>query len=388
LRQNKSIKLFEKYDEKKAKEDAVSSLANERQEIFSFDKIEPSLVFFNCDGQSISIISNNNKNDKEYKNLQDLWNSQNCNSSQKNDLIDYKNMKHKQFLEQIKTLFSLDTMDIKDISNICEKLGNYIFVSDNFIKMVRILLNIEAKIPVILMGETGVGKTKLLEMLATLYGKGKCRWKKLQIHAGITDQTIISFIDNVNKEVKEEGVEDELTWIFFDEINTCNSLGLITEIMCNHTYLGKKINKNFIFLGACNPYRILTKKMKESGLLYYNMKEDTKLNNLVYTVNPLPHSLLNFVFDFGSLREKDEEKYITNTIISILSKINPEKMNLKKSEYQKLIVEMIDSIVICHNYIREIFDRSSVSLREIRRFGLLFEYFLTFFKKIVIVIAI
>ena len=28
--------------------------------------------------------------------------------------------------------------------------------------------------------------------------------------------------------------------IFFDEINTCNSLGLITEIMCNHTYLGKK----------------------------------------------------------------------------------------------------------------------------------------------------
>ena len=46
--------------------------------------------------------------------------------------------------------------------------------------------------------------------------------------------------------------------------------------MCNHTYLGKQINENFIFLGACNPYRILTKKMKESGLIYYNMKE-TKL---------------------------------------------------------------------------------------------------------------
>ena len=63
-------------------------------------------------------------------------------------------------------------MNIEKLKQLCEKLGNYIFVSDNFIKMVRILLNIEAKIPVILMGETGVGKTKLLEMLTTLYGKG------------------------------------------------------------------------------------------------------------------------------------------------------------------------------------------------------------------------
>ena len=53
-------------------------------------------------------------------------------------------------------------MSLDDLKDICEKLGNYIFVSDNFIKMVAILLNIEAKIPVILMGETGVGKTKLI----------------------------------------------------------------------------------------------------------------------------------------------------------------------------------------------------------------------------------
>ena len=37
-----------------------------------------------------------------------------------------------------------------------KNLGYYILVSDNFIKMARILLNIEAKTPVILFGETGV----------------------------------------------------------------------------------------------------------------------------------------------------------------------------------------------------------------------------------------
>ena len=89
------------------------------------------------------------------------------------DLTNYKNLKHEEFLEQIKNIFCLGKLKIEDLKNICTKLGNYIFVSDNFIKIVVILLYIEAKIPIILMGETGVGKTKLLEMLAVLYGQGK-----------------------------------------------------------------------------------------------------------------------------------------------------------------------------------------------------------------------
>ena len=168
-----------------------------------------------------------------------------------------------------------------------------------------------------------------------------------------------------------------------DEINTCNSLGLITEIMCHHSYLGKKIDDNIIFLGACNPYRILTKKMKKSGLVYYNMKEKNILNNLVYTVNPLPHSLLNFVFDFASLQPDDEKKYINNTITSILSRFEREKLinSINESQYKSLKNEIIESINICHNFIREKYDQSSVSLREISRFSIFFEYFIKYFKK-------
>ena len=95
-------------------------------------------------------------------------------------------------------------MSIDGLKKICQDKGNYIFVCDNLIKMVRILLNIEAGIPVIMMGETGVGKTKLIEMLATLYGKGYLIMKSLNIHAGISDQDIIDFIENVTKDVKEE----------------------------------------------------------------------------------------------------------------------------------------------------------------------------------------
>ena len=301
-KQDENRIMFGKINEKLAKEDELKKLADEsnKQEIFSFEKIKPTLVFFNRDGSSLSIISNNDKNEKNYKNLRLLWNLSNMELNKIEDeeirevvnfkkddilwdLTNYKNLKHEEFLEQIKNIFCLDKFQIKDLKDICTKLGNYIFVSDNFIKIVVILLYIEAKIPIILMGETGVGKTKLLEMLAVLYGQGKPNWHKLQIHAGITDQKIIEFIEDVNRKYESQENKDETVCIFFDEINTCNSLGLLTEIMCNRTYLGKKIKDNYVFLGACNPYRIITKKMKESGLVYYNEKDNNKLNNLVYT---------------------------------------------------------------------------------------------------------
>ena len=387
-KQSESIDLFNKYeyDKNKEIENAINDLEKQKQEIFSFDLIKPSLVFFNRDGGSLSIISNNNPYEPEYKALYSLWNSRNVGLFSSQPLIDYKNLNHEQFLEQIKILFSLDNMSIKNLKNICVEQGNYIFVCDNFIKMVRILLNIESKIPVILMGETGVGKTKILEMLAILYGKGKLNWKKKEIHAGTTDEEIVSFIDEIieeeNKKIKFKKENEELVWVFLDEINTCNSLGLITEIMCNHTYLGKKINDNFVFLGACNPYRVLNKKMRETGLVYYNIKEKNKLNNLVYSVNPLPHALLNFVFDFGSLKAEDERKYITNTVISIIENILENELirNISQKEINKLLSQIIDSIVICHDFIREKYDKSSVSMREIRRFGMFFEHFIKYFS--------
>ena len=381
-RQTESIDIYNRYDQNLAIEKAISALENEKQEIFSFDDIKPSLVFFNKDGQSFGIISNADKNDEEYKELETLWNSNNPDTRRRIPLIDYKSMSHDKYLEEIQKVFSLDSFNIPKLKEICVKAGNYIFVCDNFIKMVRILLNIEAKIPVILMGETGVGKTKILEMLATLYGKGRLNWKKKEIHAGTTDEEIVAFIDKIIEEDKIENPDKDLTWVFFDEINTCNSLGLITEIMCKHTYLGKKISDNLVFLGACNPYRVLNKKMRESGLVYYNTKDKSKLNNLVYSVNPLPHSLLNFVFDFGSLRKKDEEKYIHNTIVSIIDNIKNNDLikNISDEDLGKLIEIISDSIVICHDFIREKYDRSSVSMREIRRFGIFFEYFIKYFS--------
>ena len=86
--------------------------------------------------------------------------------------------------------------------------------------------------------------------------------------------------------------------------------------------------------------------MRQSDLVYYNLKEKIKLNNLIYTVNPLPHSLLNFIFD--SLKEDDEKKYIQNRIISTLEKIKKEKIigNISDHDLIEIRNDIVNSIVI------------------------------------------
>jgi len=58
--------------------------------------------------------------------------------------------------------------------------------------MQLILLRINSKIPVIMMGETGCGKTSLITILADLLG---ATLHILNIHAGIEDKDIINFIE-------------------------------------------------------------------------------------------------------------------------------------------------------------------------------------------------
>ena len=178
-------------------------------------------------------------------------------------------------------------------------------------------------------------------------------------------------------------------------------MGLISELICKHSCQGQALPENIVFIAACNPYRKKEKKLsineqkfgldidqahKQQKSLNIKEIEDikkSKKNNLVYSVNPLPHSLLNFVFDFGNLSAQDEKDYIKYIIKDIINKIYYQKqikknMKEKKDEdenlknLKKLAEEMITE---AQNYIREFTDKSSVSLREIRRFNIFYEFF-------------
>ena len=111
-------------------------------------------------------------------------------------LIDYRALTHEDFIPHVKNILNLNTLSLEKIMEIA---GSYCFTSDNFIKMILILLRTRAGIPVILMGETGCGKTSLIKILSTLLNNGTMNLKIKNIHAGIKDQDIIDFIEQVNE---------------------------------------------------------------------------------------------------------------------------------------------------------------------------------------------
>ena len=415
--------LFGQYDEGKDINKAINDLANYSHEVISYEKIDPSLLFFHEGaGESFSIITNKKPDDREYKSLLELKNSQAFSKKEMlKSLPKYSNFNKVQFLEELKNILDIKNPVEREIQSEWKSLeeitGNYVITADNFVKMVLILLRIRSNIPVIMMGETGCGKTSLIRKLSEMKNNGHSdKMKILNIHAGTNDNDIINFIneivipeankiEKINEEEKKKRMkmqqlfEEIKLWVFLDEINTCKSMGLISELMCKHTCQGKPLPSNIVFIAACNPYRQRESKgikeekigldinqaVKQKNLLNDKEKAEinkSKSNNLVYTVNPLPHSLLNFVFDFGNLTQKDEEDYIRCIIKESIEKIYfKAQKQVDINNDQKLIqLKKLagDLIIDAHKFIREFNDRSTVSLREIRRFNIFYEFFYTY----------
>ena len=295
------------------------------------------------------------------------------------------------YLTRIKRILDLPYSKKDLLSIIEEKNNNYVITNDNFKKMVLLIYRINADVPVIIMGDTGCGKTALITVLNqiihnggnTLYldkmkmmgPDGKLNKNKydidknetiptliiINIHPGITDKILCDYMEKVNKIAKKDNKE---IWLFFDEMNTCLSLSLLTEIFINRTYNEKPLCKNIRFIGACNPYRRRKDNKEKCGLSLSNDNEE----ELVYLVQPLPQSLLYYVFSFGSIDSEDEKKYIQ----SIIQKSFTEEENTLHNITR-------DAISACHIYLREKFDASVVSLREIARFSKCIEFFNNYF---------
>ena len=417
---------FGEYDEGEDVDKGVNDLATNSQRVVSYEEIDPSLLFFHeGDGQLFSIITNKRPNDKEYKDLLGLKNYQALSEKDKlKSLPKYndENFDKFKFLEELKEILDIPNPikrgEPSERKSLEEIAGNYVFTADNFVKMVLILLRIRSNIPVIMMGETGCGKTSLIRKLSEMKNNGNAnKMKILNIHAGTNDNDIIKFIkekvlpdalkiEEENKIEREKRkkmnllFEEEKIWVFLDEINTCKSMGLISELMCKHTCQGEPIPSNIVFIGACNPYRKRESKDKQVEKIgldinlankekkFLNDKEKEELerakrSNLVYTVNPLPHSLLNFVFNFGSLTPNDEKKYIRSIIKESLENVFSKQNRLSQQDIKLNKIKKLagDMVISAHEFIKEISDKSAVSLREIRRFNIFYEFFYDYLYK-------
>ena len=89
----------------------------------------------------------------------------------------------KDFLNKIIWALNLP-YKVEDLLDIIEKDNNYVITNDNFKKMALLLYRIIANVPVIIMGDTGCGKTSLINVLNQILNGGKTTFEYTDIKSG------------------------------------------------------------------------------------------------------------------------------------------------------------------------------------------------------------
>ncbi|XP_041354587.1 E3 ubiquitin-protein ligase rnf213-alpha-like [Gigantopelta aegis] len=255
----------------------------------------------------------------------------------------------------------------------------YELTTDNVKKILAIFMRFRCNIPVLIMGETGCGKTRLVKFLCSLQSPPGVEVENMvimKVHGGTTADDIIKKVHKAERLAQANAKINAhmYTVLFFDEANTTESIGLIKEIMCDGTMDGQplQLSDKLKIVAACNPYRKhsdeLIQRLEKAGLGYHVDAEKTTdklgrvpMRRLVYRVQPLPQSMLPLVWDFGQLNTTVEELYIRQMVNHYIhDDMLPQIPGL---------VEVISTILIqSQNFMRDQQDECSfVSLRDVER---------------------
>ena len=362
---------------------ADSMVARMKDMILWNDSNHLFIIFHRQDSQSVTPI---------YKDIgrvpPDIRNLFETQMSKQQTFLNYGKMSHTELQMELEKICRESNTPF-DVEKLKELKTSYALTPDNFLKMILIYLRIQSHIPVIIMGETGCGKTTLVQYLARV---SEVPFYKMNLHAGVTEEMIVKFINDLKSKAKgsptdentskyREGsthtnendphakdadtteAEDFVTeniWVFLDEINTCDHLGLLNEIVCHHRCKGKFLPANLVFVAACNPYRLKPEEESSdhAGLETHDKRNKDEQSKLVYRVHPLPESMMDFVWDYGALDEEDEGLYIKRML----------------GEKEPIFIELV---VLSQHFMRKYEGNNyCVSLRDVNRCKHLKKYFM------------
>lgn len=296
-------------------------------------------------------------------------------------------------LQRVPFDISFDSLSrLEKLDRLCMVLGisyitdpdeTYELTTDNVLKMLAIEMRFRCNIPVVIMGETGCGKTRLVNFLCKLRRSfvEVENMKLVKVHGGTTAEMIYARIKEAevlaiaNK--KQHGLD---TVLFFDEANTTEAVSSIKEVLCDHTVEGKPLVScsGLQIIAACNPYRkhtpTMIQRLELAGLGYRVKADETKeklgsipLRQLVYRVHALPPSMIPLVWDFGQLNNLTEKMYIQQIVQRVTEHFRVDQADVK------VIAEVL---IVSQQYMRQRDDECSfVSLRDVERCMEVFKWF-------------
>lgn len=259
----------------------------------------------------------------------------------------------------------------------------YELTTDNMLKILAIEMRFRCGIPVIIMGETGCGKTRLIRFLSDLRRGGTAAetMKLVKVHGGTTADAIYDRVRKAEAQAVVNQSEHELdTILFFDEANTTEAVSCIKEVLCDRTVCGQPLlpDSGLHVIAACNPYRKHSEqtiaRLEAAGLGYRVRAEDTAdklgstpLRQLVYRVHALPPSLIPLVWDFGQLNAAAEKLYIQQIVQRLVA----------SSTMDPSVTRVVtDVLAASQDFMRAREDECGfVSLRDVERCVKVFRWF-------------
>jgi len=154
-----------------------------------------------------------------------------------------------------------------------------------------------------------------------------------------------------------------------DEYNTTSVMGIVKEVLADHSLDGKKLSKHLFFIGAMNPYTGVVEHQSsnstsESASVLQSSTQrvdytGVKNKSLEYVVRPCHASLNSIVLDFGNFESWHELQFVT-----ALCEQNDKYMPVR------------DIILRCQEFVRAAqLHNIKVSIRDILRALHLLDYF-------------
>jgi hypothetical protein len=152
--------------------------------------------------------------------------------------------------EGVDILRAVEGLDRDALGGVSALETGYVLTVDNVLKMLSIQMRLKLGLPVIIMGDTDI-----------------IAWMTKQISAAEKMRSCSRII------------------VFLDEVNTCNSMGLFKEIVCDRTMNGILIPDKIQIIAACNPYRLRTGKNlyggeEMAGLIFEHFSQGPSLENV------------------------------------------------------------------------------------------------------------